>query len=413
MMFSKGLILLAVAGAALLVRADDVTSPWEPVGDTTTNYLGGFVSFDGTLTNAFPVAVVDANGDVVVEFSLKLNSYASTNDFPAAGVPSVHGAFALAGDKPYAYVRSGSGPSWEPLNIDDDGVAVHAAMPTNVSAKLVFIIDYSTDGLTRPAYAIRLYTNVTASATSYVDFFVGDLIPTAASEYYMDGQPEVSAAPFATAPTSVTLTGSGAIEADETLVGGLAYDSGSPSIPLAAEIYLCAWADREGVWVEFRTEDETGEGLIALFVKVGTGWKQLNFYVEDGAGGWVLANGLEPRGESATYLVRIEEGVLTPGNSYTFAVIDDTGKSHELQTPVAVSRFEAKSLKMESNAATLTFGSVAGKTYAIYWKADLAQAWPEVPAVTVLAQGLETLAHVPVAAPGRSGFFKIMMLADQ
>ena len=163
---------------------------------------------------------------------------------------------------------------------------------------------------------------------------------------------------------------------------------------MSAGIDIRAYQSSDGVYVEFTSKDEEGEGSFTVLVK-------------DASGHVVWSGSVVAVGSNSNRYRLLASG-LSIGSTYTIQVVDESGKRW-LAPGVSVNTFAAAMVKMSPMGLSMQFATIPDREYDIQWTPKLGGEW--VTAVTNL-HALSSSTNVFVFFPdpaAPSGFFRILM----
>ena len=360
---------MGISGATATASNDTYTF----FGNTYSN----FVVFQGEISNVFSLVSPDGNN----EASAQLLVQAPWSDvMPDSSVcPSRQGGICISNGDVYAWATNG----WLQL-INTNGPAVSVA--SNAWTRVSFVANYT--GASFGSSTNVVFYNVYINGTN--------LVPSSGSDRYSHGSPFYASTngtfiqsgalfnPVSPGIQGFSLAGNGTMDTLEA-------KPGQPS-PLSSGIDIRAFEGSDGVYVEFKTYDEEGDGTIYLRVK--------------DASGKLIWQGSQVAKGSGDNLYRFRVPGLNLGGVYSFTVIDEAGKAWSKQN-VTVTPFAADMLQMSPVGVKLQFNTIPDRQYDIQWVGQLGGTWQTVTNLTAVQSQSSIFVFFPdPTAP--AGFFRII-----
>ncbi len=348
---------------------------------TLTNY----VIFQGDISNLFSRIQPDSSGQVLAQLLAQV--IWCDGGMPDNSLcPGRQGGVCVSNGYAYAWSTNG----WLQLT---NRLDARQTIASNTWTKFTFSASYL------DAVNSSVYYKVYVDGTNFVPTTTTERYVYAGTAFAQDptGSYIRSSATFTTSPSTKGISGfyiagSGAIDVPSV-------STSSAFVPMSSGIDIRAYQGSDsngtvGIFVEFTSKDEEGNGTFTVLVK--------------DASGRVIWSGSVPAIGSNSNRYRLLASGLSASGVYTIQVVDEVNNRWQAQN-VSVGTFAAAMVKMSPMGLSIQFSTIPDRDYDIQWTPKLGGEW--VTAVTNL-HALSSSTNVFVFFPdpaASSGFFRILM----
>jgi len=342
--------------------------------------LTNCVVFQGDISNLFSRIQPDSSGQVLAQLLAQV-LWCDAGMPDDSLCPGRQGGVCVSNGYAYAWSTNG----WLQLT---NRLDARQTIASNTWTKFTFSASYL------DAVNSSVYYKVYVDGTNFVPTTTTERYVCTGSAFSQDttGSYIRSSATFTTSPSTKGISGF-------YIAGSGAFDVPSVStssafVPMSSGIDIRAYQGSDGVYVEFTSKDEEGDGTFTVLVK--------------DASGRVVWSGSVPAVGSNSNRYRLLASGLNVGGVYTIQVVDEANNRWQAQN-VSVGTFAAAMVKMSPMGLSIQFSTIPDRDYDIQWTPKLGGEW--VTAVTNL-HALSSSTNVFVFFPdptASSGFFRILM----